>query len=372
MRDSRSTGGTRWTSRARARRSPTSAPSSTRGSTRTRDELAPRVRAAGHARRADRADATREVDPVRRGLDALRLARARRRARRLADAAHRARRRARRPRPRRPRPLLAHRGARADAHRLRAARARGRGRAAAALGRGDVVPGLLGAGHRQRPRGAAAAAPCPTATPRPRRRGSINGQKVWTSLAQYSDRCVLLDAHRRRPSRATAASPRSSSTWTRPGITVAPIEMINGVREFAEVFFDDVVVPADRMLGEVQRRLGGRDEHPPVRALVVLLAAHRVPLPPARAARRGRARRRPHRRGRRRTRSCSSTRCAPDPAPRSTGSPPARRSARRRCARRRARPRAGGLAGRWNDRSCRWSRDSLSQRPAGRGPGPAL
>ena len=36
-----------------------------------------------------------------------------------------------------------------------------------------------------------------------------------------------------------------------PGITVAPIEMINGVREFAEVFFDDVVVPADRMLGEV-------------------------------------------------------------------------------------------------------------------------
>ena len=36
-----------------------------------------------------------------------------------------------------------------------------------------------------------------------------------------------------------------------PGITVAPIEMINGVREFAEVFFDDVVVPADRILGEV-------------------------------------------------------------------------------------------------------------------------
>ena len=59
--------------------------------------------------------------------------------------------------------------------------------------------------------------------------------------------------------------------------------MINGVREFAEVFFDDVVVPADRILGEVQRRLGRRDEHPPVRALVVLLAAHRVPVPPARS-----------------------------------------------------------------------------------------
>jgi alkylation response protein AidB-like acyl-CoA dehydrogenase len=36
-----------------------------------------------------------------------------------------------------------------------------------------------------------------------------------------------------------------------PGITVAPLEMINGEREFAEVFFDDVVVPADRMLGEL-------------------------------------------------------------------------------------------------------------------------
>jgi alkylation response protein AidB-like acyl-CoA dehydrogenase len=36
-----------------------------------------------------------------------------------------------------------------------------------------------------------------------------------------------------------------------PGITVSPLEMINGEREFAEVFFDDVVVPADRMLGEL-------------------------------------------------------------------------------------------------------------------------
>jgi alkylation response protein AidB-like acyl-CoA dehydrogenase len=36
-----------------------------------------------------------------------------------------------------------------------------------------------------------------------------------------------------------------------PGITVAPLAMINGVLEFAEVFFDDVQVPADRMLGEV-------------------------------------------------------------------------------------------------------------------------
>jgi alkylation response protein AidB-like acyl-CoA dehydrogenase len=36
-----------------------------------------------------------------------------------------------------------------------------------------------------------------------------------------------------------------------PGITVRPLEMINGEREFAEVFFDGVAVPAERMLGEL-------------------------------------------------------------------------------------------------------------------------
>ena len=106
-----------------------------------------------------------------------------------------------------------------------------------------------------------------------------------------------------------------------PGITVAPLEMINGVREFAEVFFDDVVVPADRDARRGQRRLGRRDEHPPVRALVVLLAAHRVPLPAARAARRGRARRRAQRRGRRRRVPAAPRAARPLARSRSTGSP---------------------------------------------------
>ncbi len=119
--------------------------------------------------------------------------------------------------------------------------------------------------------------------------GSINGQKVWTSLAQYSDRCVLLTRTGPAESRHRGITAFFVDMDT-PGITVAPIEMINGVREFAEVFFDDVVVPADRVLGTVERRLGGRDEHPPVRAVVVFLAAHRVPVPPPGAGRRGRTR----------------------------------------------------------------------------------
>jgi alkylation response protein AidB-like acyl-CoA dehydrogenase len=77
----------------------------------------------------------------------------------------------------------------------------------------------------------------------------INGQKVWTSLAQYSERCVLLARTGPPDSRHRGISAFFLDMDT-PGITVAPLEMINGEREFAEVFFDDVVVPADRMLGE--------------------------------------------------------------------------------------------------------------------------
>jgi alkylation response protein AidB-like acyl-CoA dehydrogenase len=78
----------------------------------------------------------------------------------------------------------------------------------------------------------------------------INGQKVWTSLAQYADRCVLLTRTGPPESRHRGITAFFVDMDT-PGITVAPLEMINGVREFAEVFFDDVVVPADRILGEV-------------------------------------------------------------------------------------------------------------------------
>jgi alkylation response protein AidB-like acyl-CoA dehydrogenase len=78
----------------------------------------------------------------------------------------------------------------------------------------------------------------------------INGQKVWTSLAQYSDRCVLLTRTGTPQARHRGITAFFVDMDT-PGVTVAPIEMINGVREFAEVYFDDVVVPADRILGEV-------------------------------------------------------------------------------------------------------------------------
>ena len=76
----------------------------------------------------------------------------------------------------------------------------------------------------------------------------INGQKVWTSLAQFSQRCVLLT----RSGDADSAHRGITALFVdmdSPGITSRPIETMHGAPEFCEVFFDDVVVPVERMLG---------------------------------------------------------------------------------------------------------------------------
>jgi alkylation response protein AidB-like acyl-CoA dehydrogenase len=78
----------------------------------------------------------------------------------------------------------------------------------------------------------------------------INGQKLWTSLAQYSSRCVLL-TRTGPPGSAHRGISAFFVDVDTPGISVRPIEIINGTMEFAEVFYDDVVVPGDRLLGEV-------------------------------------------------------------------------------------------------------------------------
>jgi alkylation response protein AidB-like acyl-CoA dehydrogenase len=78
----------------------------------------------------------------------------------------------------------------------------------------------------------------------------VSGQKVWTSLAQYSQRCVLL-TRTGTPESAHRGITALFVDMDSPGITVRPIETLHGVAEFAEVFFDDVVVPVDRTIGEV-------------------------------------------------------------------------------------------------------------------------
>jgi alkylation response protein AidB-like acyl-CoA dehydrogenase len=78
----------------------------------------------------------------------------------------------------------------------------------------------------------------------------VTGQKVWTSLAQYADRCVLL-TRTGTPESAHKGITALFVDMATPGITVRPIEAMHGSEEFCEVFFDDVAVPFDRTLGEV-------------------------------------------------------------------------------------------------------------------------
>jgi alkylation response protein AidB-like acyl-CoA dehydrogenase len=73
----------------------------------------------------------------------------------------------------------------------------------------------------------------------------INGQKVWTSFAQYASRCVLLT----RTGPGHAGITAFFVDMDSPGIDVRPLRTMHGVDEFCEVYFDDVAVPTDRMLG---------------------------------------------------------------------------------------------------------------------------
>ena len=157
---------------------------------------------------------------------------------------------------------------------------------------------------------------------------SVTGQKVWTSLAQYSERCVLL-TRTGTPESAHRGITAFFVDMDTPGITVRPIETLHGVAEFCEVFFDDVVVPAERLLGEVG---GGwsvaMDLLPYERSTALGLRGahlhHRMGQLLAEVPER-RAEPRP----RWATSSCSSTPSGPGPVPPSTGSTGATSSAPR-------------------------------------------
>ncbi|KLO30265.1 acyl-CoA dehydrogenase family protein [Mycobacterium haemophilum] len=78
----------------------------------------------------------------------------------------------------------------------------------------------------------------------------INGQKTWTTLGQYADWIFCLvrtDPH--APKRQAGISFLLIDMAT-PGITVRPIKTIDGGHEVNEVFFSDVRVPADQLVGQ--------------------------------------------------------------------------------------------------------------------------
>ncbi len=77
----------------------------------------------------------------------------------------------------------------------------------------------------------------------------VNGQKIWTTLAQYADWIFCLVRTDPAAKQQEGISFLLIDMKT-PGITVRPIITIDGGREVNEVFFDNVEVPAENLVGQ--------------------------------------------------------------------------------------------------------------------------
>ena len=80
----------------------------------------------------------------------------------------------------------------------------------------------------------------------------VNGQKVWTSYARYAEWCILIV-------RTDPAAPKHRGLtfalldMKTPGITIRPLVEMTGVAWFNELFFENVVIPRDMVIGEINR-----------------------------------------------------------------------------------------------------------------------
>jgi pimeloyl-CoA dehydrogenase large subunit len=80
----------------------------------------------------------------------------------------------------------------------------------------------------------------------------VNGQKTWTTLGQYADWIFCLVRTDPAAKKQAGISFILIDMKT-PGITIRPIITIDGGHEVNEVFFDDVRVPAENLVGQVNK-----------------------------------------------------------------------------------------------------------------------
>jgi alkylation response protein AidB-like acyl-CoA dehydrogenase len=81
----------------------------------------------------------------------------------------------------------------------------------------------------------------------------LDGQKVWTTDAQWSQMGVLLARTDTTASRPHAGLTMFAVDMSSAGIDVRPIREMTGSAEFCEVYLDGVIVPAENVIGEVNK-----------------------------------------------------------------------------------------------------------------------
>ena len=79
----------------------------------------------------------------------------------------------------------------------------------------------------------------------------LNGRKVWTSGAQYCDYVMTLCRTSPQEGRKHAGLSQLIVDLSSDGVTVSPINLLNGHHHFNEVLFSDVFVPDHMVLGEI-------------------------------------------------------------------------------------------------------------------------
>jgi len=117
----------------------------------------------------------------------------------------------------------------------------------------------------------------------------VNGQKVWTSGAQYADSIILLV-------RTDPNAPKHNGIscllvdLKSPGVSVRPLVLATGHHHFNEVFFTDVEVPKTQLLGPVNQgwkvstttlmyeRHSSGARNPIGQVLALIAVARRLPL----------------------------------------------------------------------------------------------